>query len=215
MRVFIRRLKTPGCSRIRPYLSSSFPCNPLTFSVDPLGESRDAVFIRRSSESAASKLLPLQQTDQLTSWTLSTHCRTLWKNGCFKKFEDLCEWAHRRQSRPHNRRVTNDVFRLVTKILTSWNQMSSWLSRLQGFNELHSDVASRFWLEAAVPELCAYAPCKCSVDADEMFCGDVCAMLGAHHWFATWRSPLPSRSSWTTRSCRGARVDTMGAVTVS
>jgi hypothetical protein len=30
-----------------------------------------------------------------------------------------------------------------------------------------------------MPELCAYEPCKCSVDADEMFCGDVCAMLGA------------------------------------
>jgi hypothetical protein len=30
-----------------------------------------------------------------------------------------------------------------------------------------------------VPELCAYGPCKCSVDADETFCGDVCAMLGA------------------------------------
>lgn len=28
-------------------------------------------------------------------------------------------------------------------------------------------------------ELCAYGPCKCSVDSDEIFCGDVCAMLGA------------------------------------
>jgi hypothetical protein len=30
-----------------------------------------------------------------------------------------------------------------------------------------------------VPELCAYGPCKCSVEANEMFCGEVCAMLGA------------------------------------
>jgi len=30
-----------------------------------------------------------------------------------------------------------------------------------------------------VRELCAYGPCQCFVDADEMFCGDVCAMLGA------------------------------------
>jgi hypothetical protein len=30
-----------------------------------------------------------------------------------------------------------------------------------------------------MPELCAYAPCKCRVDADELFCGEVCAMLGA------------------------------------
>jgi hypothetical protein len=32
---------------------------------------------------------------------------------------------------------------------------------------------------ARLPELCAYGPCKCSVDTDEMFCGDVCTMLGA------------------------------------
>jgi len=49
----------------------------------------------------------------------------------------------------------------------------------RGSNELHSDVASALAREAAVPELCAYGPCKCSVDADEMFCGDVRAMLGA------------------------------------
>ena len=30
-----------------------------------------------------------------------------------------------------------------------------------------------------MPELCAYGPCQCRVAADEMFCGDVCAMLGA------------------------------------
>jgi hypothetical protein len=28
-------------------------------------------------------------------------------------------------------------------------------------------------------ELCAYGPCKCLVDGTEIFCGDVCAMLGA------------------------------------
>ena len=31
-----------------------------------------------------------------------------------------------------------------------------------------------------MPELCAYKPCKCFVPADELFCGDVCAMLGAN-----------------------------------
>jgi len=28
-------------------------------------------------------------------------------------------------------------------------------------------------------QLCGYAPCKCSVEDGELFCGDVCAMLGA------------------------------------
>ena len=28
-------------------------------------------------------------------------------------------------------------------------------------------------------ELCAYKPCKCLVTGGEMFCGEVCAMLGA------------------------------------
>ena len=28
-------------------------------------------------------------------------------------------------------------------------------------------------------ELCAYRPCKCLVPADEIFCGEICAMLGA------------------------------------
>ena len=28
-------------------------------------------------------------------------------------------------------------------------------------------------------DLCAYQPCKCRVDASDMFCGEVCAMLGA------------------------------------
>ena len=27
--------------------------------------------------------------------------------------------------------------------------------------------------------LCAYDPCKCLIAADEIFCGDICAMLGA------------------------------------
>jgi len=27
--------------------------------------------------------------------------------------------------------------------------------------------------------LCAYAPCKCRVPDGEIFCGDICAMLGA------------------------------------
>jgi hypothetical protein len=65
-----------------------------------------------------------------------------------------------------------------------------------------------------VPELCVYKPCKCSVHADEIFCGDVCAMLGASPC-GMWRYPLPSRSSWTTKSCPGALVDTMDAATVS
>lgn len=30
-----------------------------------------------------------------------------------------------------------------------------------------------------MPELCAHKPCKCLVAEGEMFCGDVCAMLGA------------------------------------
>ena len=30
-----------------------------------------------------------------------------------------------------------------------------------------------------LPQLCAYAPCKCSVQDGELFCGEVCAMLGA------------------------------------
>jgi hypothetical protein len=28
-------------------------------------------------------------------------------------------------------------------------------------------------------ELCAYRPCKCLIADDELFCSDVCAMLGA------------------------------------
>ncbi len=28
-------------------------------------------------------------------------------------------------------------------------------------------------------ELCAYSPCKCHAESDELFCGEVCAMLGA------------------------------------
>jgi hypothetical protein len=28
-------------------------------------------------------------------------------------------------------------------------------------------------------ELCAYHPCKCLAPADELFCSDICAMLGA------------------------------------
>lgn len=28
-------------------------------------------------------------------------------------------------------------------------------------------------------ELCAYGPCRCVVAEDDMFCDDVCAMLGA------------------------------------
>ena len=28
-------------------------------------------------------------------------------------------------------------------------------------------------------DLCAYPPCKCLTPAGEMFCGDICAMLGA------------------------------------
>ena len=31
-----------------------------------------------------------------------------------------------------------------------------------------------------MPELCAYGPCKCSVADGEMFCGEICLMLGAH-----------------------------------
>ena len=27
--------------------------------------------------------------------------------------------------------------------------------------------------------LCAYKPCKCLIAADEIFCGDICSMLGA------------------------------------
>ena len=30
-----------------------------------------------------------------------------------------------------------------------------------------------------MPELCAYPPCKCVAPDNEMFCGEVCAMLGA------------------------------------
>jgi len=30
-----------------------------------------------------------------------------------------------------------------------------------------------------MPELCAYAPCKCFAPDDETFCSEVCAMLGA------------------------------------
>jgi hypothetical protein len=28
-------------------------------------------------------------------------------------------------------------------------------------------------------DLCAYRPCKCLVPSGEVFCGDICAMLGA------------------------------------
>jgi len=30
-----------------------------------------------------------------------------------------------------------------------------------------------------MPELCAYSPCKCLAPPDELFCSDICAMLGA------------------------------------
>ena len=30
-----------------------------------------------------------------------------------------------------------------------------------------------------MPDLCAYAPCKCMSPDGEMFCSEVCAMLGA------------------------------------
>lgn len=30
-----------------------------------------------------------------------------------------------------------------------------------------------------MPELCAYGPCKCIVPDGEMFCGEICVMLGA------------------------------------
>ena len=30
-----------------------------------------------------------------------------------------------------------------------------------------------------MPELCAYKPCKCLVETEEIFCSEVCAMLGA------------------------------------
>ena len=30
-----------------------------------------------------------------------------------------------------------------------------------------------------MPDLCAHIPCKCLISAGEMFCGDICAMLGA------------------------------------
>ena len=30
-----------------------------------------------------------------------------------------------------------------------------------------------------MPELCAYAPCKCFAPVGEIFCSEVCAMLGA------------------------------------
>lgn len=28
-------------------------------------------------------------------------------------------------------------------------------------------------------DLCAYSPCKCLVAADDIYCSDICAMLGA------------------------------------
>ena len=30
-----------------------------------------------------------------------------------------------------------------------------------------------------MPNLCPYAPCKCMAPDDEIFCSEVCAMLGA------------------------------------
>ncbi len=30
-----------------------------------------------------------------------------------------------------------------------------------------------------MPDLCAYRPCRCMVETNEIFCSDVCAMLGA------------------------------------
>jgi len=30
-----------------------------------------------------------------------------------------------------------------------------------------------------MPDLCAYAPCKCFAPDDEIFCSEACAMLGA------------------------------------
>ena len=30
-----------------------------------------------------------------------------------------------------------------------------------------------------ISELCAYVPCKCRVSDGEMFCSEICAMLGA------------------------------------
>ena len=29
-----------------------------------------------------------------------------------------------------------------------------------------------------MPDLCAYPPCKCMAEDDDIFCGEVCAMLG-------------------------------------
>jgi len=34
-------------------------------------------------------------------------------------------------------------------------------------------------LKLTMPELCAHKPCKCLVETDDIFCSEVCAMLGA------------------------------------
>jgi len=46
-------------------------------------------------------------------------------------------------------------------------------------SSLRSEVPYTSKLEFTMPELCAYKPCKCLVEIDEVFCGEVCAMLGA------------------------------------
>ena len=45
---------------------------------------------------------------------------------------------------------------------------------------LRSNLALYFLnLKLTMPELCAHKPCKCLVETDEIFCSEVCAMLGA------------------------------------
>ena len=42
-----------------------------------------------------------------------------------------------------------------------------------------SDVALYFLIpKLTLPELCAPKPCKCLGEIDEMFCSEVCAMVG-------------------------------------
>jgi hypothetical protein len=39
--------------------------------------------------------------------------------------------------------------------------------------------AQRYPLSSLMPDLCPYPPCKCLVPTGELFCGEICAMLGA------------------------------------
>jgi hypothetical protein len=57
-----------------------------------------------------------------------------------------------------------------------------------------------------MPDLCAYPPCKCLVAEDDIFCGDVCAMLAGgsvNHVRASTAVPLKSDDAVVPRCACG------------